>query len=342
MIARTHPLSPATAAALLATFIVAGPLRARGADPAADDFEHHVLGPNWIVYSTGSAIVNDSDLGVLTSSACAVGWIGSTFGADQFSQAEVSLDVDPDMLEQVYVRRRASDSARYGFHWNGDPGKSQWEIKYDGVPTAQTKILAVLQGPGPVPGDTLRVEVFATDPVVLRGYHNGALKLSAVDSSLQRITTTGPCGVVARMKQGTVNDPPTPIFENWAGGSLHWIDLGNGLAGSAGVPALSGTGTLAAGTPATLDVAGGPPGGTAILILGETTVNLALKGGVLVPSPDVVLLGIPLDANGVWSLPLLWPPELASGFAINAQAWIPDPGARQGLAASNGLRISTQ
>jgi hypothetical protein len=86
----------------------------------------------------------------------------------------------------------------------------------------------------------------------------------------------------------------------------------------------------------------GLPGGTAILVAGYSQANAPLLGGVLVPTPAIVVPGIPLDATGAWTLALDWPALLASGFAIYAQAWIPDPAGPQGFAASNGLRITTQ
>src|SRR5688572_31735289 len=107
---------------------------AQGPDPAFDDFERAALGPDWGLASPSCAIVGQSDLGT-TASGCFAGWTASLFQADQFSEAATALDGDPGMLEQVFVRRRASDAARYGFHWNGDPGALRWELKFDGVPT---------------------------------------------------------------------------------------------------------------------------------------------------------------------------------------------------------------
>jgi hypothetical protein len=189
-------------------------------DPVFDDFERHLLGASWTVLVPGSGIVNQSDLGVTSGTGCAVGWTGSIFAVDQFSETQLSIDVDPVMLQQVFVRRRASDNARYGFHWNGDLGNSRWEIKYDGVPTPQTVILASANGFGPAPGDAIRIEACGTSPVMLRGFHNGQLLITAFDSSPQRITIAGVAGVVSRPRQGSAITPPSPIFESWSGGSL--------------------------------------------------------------------------------------------------------------------------
>ena len=50
---------------------------------------------------------------------------------------------------------------------------------------------------------------------------------------------------------------------------------------------------------------------------------------------------VPLDGAGAVTIPLLWPSGLPSGADLFWQAWRPDVGAPQGLAASNGLRSRT-
>jgi len=307
-------------------------------DPMVDLFERHLLGPGWTVLgNAGVGIVNDSDLGTLNTGGCAVGWTGSTFRADGFSEAETATDIDPNMLTQVFVRHRTTDRARYGFHFNGDPGRSQWEIKYDGVPSAQTRILASLPAAPPVPGDRIRIEVEGSDPVRLRGFHRDRLVLSAVDAEPQRIVAAGMTGVVARMRQGTMNTPPTPIFESWAGGSLAWYGLGNALPGTGGPPALAGSGFLVGGSPVLLALSNAIAGAPAILVAGLSRIDQPFLGGVLVPRPDAVLPGLLVDGQGRLSLPLVWPAGLPSGFTVFAQFWIADPVGPQGVAASNGL-----
>src|SRR5437016_4422102 len=201
-----------------AWFGQANAVLATGPDPAIDDFERPSLGTNWTRLGGSSAeIVNGHDLGVPNTVGCAVSWSASTFLADQFSETVLAQDKPPNMLTQVYVRMRSTDRARYGFHFNGDPGNSRWEIKFDGVPTAQTRILASVPGLPPVPGDTVRIEAYGS---TIRGYLNGQVLLTSVDTAPERITTTGPAGVVARNAQGTTNTPPTPIFASRQGGSL--------------------------------------------------------------------------------------------------------------------------
>jgi hypothetical protein len=194
-------------------------------DPALDDFERATLGTNWTRYGGSQAeIVNGHDLGAPDPSIwCFVVWTASTFDADQYSEVVTAAGKPDSLLTQVYVRQRASDLARYGFHFNNENTTTnipRWEIKYDGVPGPQTRILASVPARMPAPGDTLRVEVRGTDPVVITGLHNGIQVISATDSAHERITTTGPVGMVSRLSSGTTAPLNSPIFASWKGGTL--------------------------------------------------------------------------------------------------------------------------
>ena len=187
--------------------------RGAGRDPATDDFERESLGENWIVHNGKVGIV-EGDLALQSRGLGLLTWAGSAFPADQFSEAVISAAKDPKNLQQVFVRRRARDKARYGFHWNDRDG-GKWEIKLDGVPTAQTRILAGTSTPkGPGPGDTLRLEVQGTR---LRAFHNGKQVLTATDTSADAIREAGRPGVALVARTKTL---PARIFSRWRGGSL--------------------------------------------------------------------------------------------------------------------------
>ncbi len=193
-------------------------------DVVSDNFERQSLGSSWTVNFGNVGIVNQSDVGLTAlSGAGIVSWVGSTLNADQFSEATISPNKVSSMLTQVFVRRRSSDSARYAFHYDADPNDGlvdEWQLKYDGVPTAQVRILASNNTvSGPQNGDVLRLEVRATNPVELKGYRNGALVLSATDSAASSISNGTP-GLTMRLGVGTTTTYPTAVFENWSGGSL--------------------------------------------------------------------------------------------------------------------------
>jgi hypothetical protein len=124
-------------------------------------------------------------------------------------------------------------------------------------------------------------------------------------------------------------------------GSFQWSALGNGLAGIAGVPVLTGSGTLVAGSPTTLAIEDAKPLALAGFIVGFAQINVPFKGGTLVPSPDVIVTGLPLDGAGALTLPFAWPAGLPSGFAMYYQVWLPDAAGIAGFAATNGLRSVT-
>ncbi len=121
------------------------------------------------------------------------------------------------------------------------------------------------------------------------------------------------------------------------GASSPWTDLGQGLAGSHGVPLLAGSGTLAGGTLVSLTLGNALESSGAAVVIGFSALQAPFKGGVLVPVPDVLLTGLATDGLGGLSLSALWPTGVPSGFALFFQAWIGDAAGPMGLAASNGL-----
>jgi hypothetical protein len=167
-------------------------------------------------------IVASSDLGMGPGPQgfFLVNWVGSVFSADQYCEATLPSDVEPGWAHMVYVRWRQSDAARYGFVYDNDSAKAtfgQWIFKYDGVPPAQTRIIASADGVQPQPGDRLRVEVRG---FTLRGYHNGTMVLEATDTDGTRISD-GLTGLAARWSNGNQSTTSeVKVWESWKGGSL--------------------------------------------------------------------------------------------------------------------------
>lgn len=187
--------------------------RSADADIVSDDFERASLGPGWRVHLGNPGIVGGSDLGILSGAFALLSWAAAV-PPDQFSEVQLSPNSD-EVDKGVFVRRRA-DGARYQFHFdtNGTPAEPQphWQIKYDGVPTAQTRILVSnFSTRAPVPGDVLRIEAQGRE---LRGYLNGKLVLSAQDAA----NSAGTAGV-ALLELGGVT-APMAIVERWLGGRL--------------------------------------------------------------------------------------------------------------------------
>ena len=120
-----------------------------------------------------------------------------------------------------------------------------------------------------------------------------------------------------------------------------WSDLGHPLAGSTGVPFLAGDGALVAGTPVSSTLSGAKPLAPAALVMGLSPLEAPFKGGVLVPTPDVVITGLSTDASGGWLFTGTWPAGVPSGSALWMQAWITDAAGPAGFAASNGVTALT-
>lgn len=120
-----------------------------------------------------------------------------------------------------------------------------------------------------------------------------------------------------------------------------WLHLWNGLYGSHGIPLLEGAGDLTPGSETTLTLSHAREGSNATLVIGFSGISAPLKGGVLVPAPDVVLFGASVDAAGTLSLSSQWPTGVPSGITTYFQWWTNDPTSVGGFAASNALSGTT-
>jgi hypothetical protein len=121
-------------------------------------------------------------------------------------------------------------------------------------------------------------------------------------------------------------------------GNPAWTTLGFGLAGAGGVPSLSGSGTLVAGTSGAITLSDAAPSAAAMLFLSFTQTPTPFKGGTLVTVP--LALALPLATNGAGSASLAWaawPAGVPSGTHLVLQAAVADAGAVKGVALSNAL-----
>lgn len=120
-----------------------------------------------------------------------------------------------------------------------------------------------------------------------------------------------------------------------------WSDVGPALAGSNGLPQLAGSGLLLGAEPVTLDLTSARASSLAALFVGGSLALAPFKGGVLVPSPDLVLLGFSTNASGEIHLASTWPSGVPGGFVLVWQFWIADPAGPHGAASSQGLQSVT-
>ena len=142
---------------------------------------------------------------------------------------------------------------------------------------------------------------------------------------------------------------PSPLFSLQSFMTL-FIDSTNawttltegGLAGeNSYAPELRGEGPLTAGSPWSLELAIAKRFSPATFVVGLSTLSAPFKGGVLVPSPNVVLSGFQTSGQGRIGLQGLWPAGVPSGSSVWVQAWVVDNGGPAGLAASNAVLATT-
>jgi hypothetical protein len=119
-------------------------------------------------------------------------------------------------------------------------------------------------------------------------------------------------------------------------GHSAWTQLGHGLAGAAGVPVATAAGALVPGRVLNLSLAKAKPTGATTLIAGTSALFAPFKGGVMVPSLDLLLPGLPLNKGAV-ALSGDWPAGIPSGFQFWLQFWTADAAAVKGFSASNAL-----
>jgi hypothetical protein len=120
-----------------------------------------------------------------------------------------------------------------------------------------------------------------------------------------------------------------------------WTNLGTGLAGTNGIPALAGSGPLTAASATSVALTQGKPGAGAAFVVGLSTSYASFKQGVLVPKLDHLVLLPALSGAGSVTLNFKWPGNLPSAFSLYWQVLVGDPAAPAGFALSNALKSTT-
>ncbi len=161
--------------------------------------------------------------------------------------------------------------------------------------------------------------------------------------NLIRLTSLGEDWQDAKVATG-LGFPLCPFYfnGNWAlracseDGDGAWTVLAGAKAGVNGLPELRASGTLAPSAKNALYLGRARASAPATLVFGVSQLNVAFKGGVLVPAP-LLLVALGTDLNGELGLPFVLDASVPSGTPLVFQVWINDPAATFGLSASNGL-----
>jgi hypothetical protein len=136
------------------------------------------------------------------------------------------------------------------------------------------------------------------------------------------------------------NGPRVAIFDAFSVMSTTWVvqNLGFGLAGSFGMPFLTGTGPRCQDSTMSLNLTGVPPGSMAFLIIGTSQLNQPFMGGTLVPNLNSFIT-LRVSGSGDLSLSGTYP-ATAPSIPHFFQYWIEDPAGPQGFSASNALQVT--
>ena len=116
-----------------------------------------------------------------------------------------------------------------------------------------------------------------------------------------------------------------------------WSDVGPGLAGIAGVPALAGTGTLEAGSAVGISLTSAKASSPAVLFLSLASSPVPFKGGTLITFPLLFTATLATDAGGAIPLMFAWPAGVPAATTIFFQYAVQDAAAVYGVSLSNGL-----
>ena len=166
-----------------------------------------------------------------------------------------------------------------------------------------------------------------------------------------KILTGGHVGLAPSMgtfgKTRVISSTPGVEITGTIGGPVcvgipgSWTLLGGGIAGTFGIPPLlTGSGPQACQANTNLSLTGALPNTITYMPVGLSTLNLPLKGGVLIPSLDLILILV-TSPSGDIILNAPWPDGIPAGLSIYYQCWQHDPLAVKNWAASNGLRSTT-
>lgn len=118
-----------------------------------------------------------------------------------------------------------------------------------------------------------------------------------------------------------------------------WFNLGFGLPGVTTHPMIELVLYSQVQTVLSLLVTDGLPGNDIYLVAGLKRQPTPFKGGVLVPSPEVLLTGLSLNDQGELLVPLADLELLPPLMLIYIQAWMPDDGNALGFSSTNAIAL---
>lgn len=199
------------------------------------------------------------------------------------------------------------------------------------VRTSEAETLLVLSVPGQTPRSAVLIDSYGVTSTAVSvkvstpGVSVGPRQSAAIEDARVHVLRPG---------HGFDAETHAALFPEDA-----WIDVGDGLGGAFGTPALSGEGVIIDFNLVHAQLDDAAPNSIAFLVMGFGNLGQSFKLGTMVPTPDSISPMIVTGPDGSVSLSTLWPGEVPRGFELYAQFWIADSTAGVGWAASNGLLI---
>jgi len=268
-------------------------------------------------------IVSPSDGLNIPSHIAVDGVGGKIYWTEQNDQQVMRADLDGGNVEELHA------SPAYGITLDVAAGHVYWTEQLGRMMRSD------LDGGNPV-------EMFDDNNIMLGvAIDPGNGKLYWAGSNPTRINRANLDGSELENLANYVNGPQGVFLDlsDCAAQPGPWTDLGGALAGSAGAPALAGSGTMLPGCPIGIDLTSARPSAPAFLIMGTSVLNAPFHGGVLVPSPAApgFIVALATSPGGQIGLSVFWPIGVPPGFEFVLQYWILDPAGPDGFAASNGI-----
>lgn len=121
-----------------------------------------------------------------------------------------------------------------------------------------------------------------------------------------------------------------------------WLDLGLGLAGSAGEPVMTPSGPLAYGSNYSMALSNAKTLSNCWLVVGLTNQSIPFKGGTLVPTDDLILGPYPTGFGGSYTETGVFPPGIPPGSKLYFQWWVRDASGPAGFTASSAFEGTCQ
>jgi probable HAF family extracellular repeat protein len=305
----------------------------------------------------------------------AVIWLGNTFqtdlgfaGSGTYSEA---LDINDSGV--IVGVAGFSSTVTHAFRWQSGqytdlgswPGAGPYSKAY-GINNAGTIVglnsnvasvwkngaVSALPMPPGISAFTPAIDINDAGDIIATGSKGYPIEVGVLWRNGQPIDLgTLPGGTISRAYR--INEAGEIVGEaNAADGFFHavkwtvtpasnaWANLGQGLAGTSGVPQLVGSGSLVPAAPIQWSLSNAKHNAPAWFVVGLNQLALPIFGGVLVPSPDFVFAAATSGAGTATLNPTLSQP-LPSGQPISVQAWLLDPAGVAGWAASNAIAATT-